>query len=147
MINVMGRERKQTGLAFTAFYRIDPNTGVVLDIRKQQKKQRKKGSSIGFPSRWIVRKEVFQKAGMFDEEMDVLQDVELSFRILKHYKAIHIDKPLVKLYRTEGSASSDIRGQRGDIEILLDRYSEIMNSVELADWYIALANSYFAEGF
>jgi len=146
MINVMDRERKQTGLAFASFYDVAPDTGVVLNVRKQQKKQRKKGSSIGFPSRWIVRKEVFEKAGMFDEEINVFEDVELSFRILKHYEAIYVDKPLVKLYCTEGSASSDIRGQRGDIGILLDRYSEIMNSAELADWYIALANSYFAEG-
>jgi len=146
MINVMDREGKQTGLAFAPFYSICPDTGVVLNIRKQQKKQRKKGASIGFPSRWIVRKEVFQKAGMFDEEINILVDVELSFRILKHYKAIYVDKPLVKLYRTEGSVSSDIRAQRGVIPILLDRYSEIMNTAELADWYIALTNSYFAEG-
>jgi len=29
---------------------------------------------------------------------------------------------------------------------MLDRYSELMNSAELADWYIALASCYFGEG-
>jgi len=94
MISAMAREIKQAGLAFAAFYCIDPDTGVVLNIRKQQKKQRKKGSSIGFPSRWIIRKEVFEKVGIFDEEISLLSDVEASFRILKHYKAIYVDKPL-----------------------------------------------------
>lgn len=143
MINVMDRERKD--FAFCPFYQIDPDTGVVLNIRKQQKKQRKKGSSIGFPSGWVLRKKVFEKAGMFDEGTNCLHDVEMSFRILRHYKAIYVDKPLVKWYCTAGSVSSDIRGQRRGIKILLDRYSEIMNSAELADWQIALADSYFAE--
>lgn len=140
-------EAKDTsiGLVYCSFYRIDPDTKQVLSIRKRQKKQRKKGGSIGFPSRWIVRREIFDKVGMFDEEMNVLEDVEMSFRVLKHYEAMYVSEPLVKLYSTECSLSSDIRSHRRDVEILLDKHSEIMNSEELADWYILLADSYFLE--
>lgn len=145
MINLMDRERKETGLAFCPFYHIDPDTGVVLNIRKQQRKQKRKGSAIGFLSRQVVRKEVFEKVGMFDESLKCLEDAEMSFRILSHYRAVYLDKPLVSVYRTKGSLSSDVRKRKKDIRTLLDKHSEIMNSEELADWYISLANLYFIE--
>jgi len=146
MISYLEAKDRSIGLVYCSFYRIDSDTSVVLNIRKQQKKQRKEGSSIGFPSRWVVRKKVFEKAGMFDETMKCFQDVEMSFRISKHYRAVYFDKPLVRLYFTEGSLSSNFHGKERYIKILLNRYSEIMNGAELADWYIALTNSYFAEG-
>lgn len=147
MISYLKAKDRSIGLVYCPFNRIDSETGIILDTRKQQKKQRKKGSSIGFPSRWIVRKEVFEKAGLFDEKKDLkyLEDVEVSFRILKCYRAVYLKEPLVNMHTAKKPQAWDVHGEKR-IQYILNKHSEIMNSEELADWYIALANCYFAEG-
>ncbi len=51
--------------------------------------------STSFP---LIRRECFDKVGMFDEEQLALQDYELWVRIAKEYELDYVDLPLVKFY-------------------------------------------------
>lgn len=146
MISYLEAKDRTIGLVYCSFYRTDPDTKQVLGIRKQQRKQQKKGSSIGFPSRWIVRKEVFEKVGMFDEGMPAQQDTEFSMRLLTFYKAAYLNKPLIRYSVTRKSAPRDIRRSLRAVKLVLERHSDKMSTVELADWYIFLAKKYIKQG-
>lgn len=52
-------------------------------------------SSTSFP---LIRRECFDKVGMFDVELLSLQDYEMWTRIVKEYKVDYVDLPLIKYY-------------------------------------------------
>ncbi|MBN1405136.1 MAG: glycosyltransferase [Candidatus Omnitrophica bacterium] len=45
----------------------------------------------------VVRKDVFEKSGLFDEEFRMSQDYDLWLRITKKYKVGYVDTPLVRI--------------------------------------------------
>jgi hypothetical protein len=63
-----------------------------------------KGNFIGMPSS-IVRRECFDKVGMFDTTISYLQDWELWIRISKYYEFKYIPEPLMISYYTKGSVN------------------------------------------
>ena len=52
------------------------------------------GNFIGSPSFVLVRRECFDRAGMFNEQMNYSEDFEMWLRIAKEYKICYIDEPL-----------------------------------------------------
>ncbi len=65
--------------------------------------------SCSFP---MFRMKVLREVHGFNEDMPALQDWELYLRILKHHKAVYVDKPLARYYFYDGeriSAHSDRR--------------------------------------
>ena len=69
----------------------------------------------------LVKKECFQKAGMFDETLPRLQDWELFLRIAKFYEFCYIPEPLVKSFYTEGSISSNPKALIEAFEIIMGK--------------------------
>ncbi|MDD4689312.1 MAG: glycosyltransferase [Eubacteriales bacterium] len=53
---------------------------------------------IGSTSFPLIRRECFEKVGMFDVEILSLQDYEMWMRISKEYKVDYVDLPLIKYY-------------------------------------------------
>ncbi|WMJ90223.1 glycosyltransferase family 2 protein [Anaerocolumna sp. MB42-C2] len=61
---------------------------------------------VGTPT-MLIRRECFNKVGMFNTQLRKLEDWELCIRIAKDYKIILVDELLLKAYLTPGSLSSD----------------------------------------
>lgn len=61
-------------------------------------------SPVAQPSA-IIRKECFDKVGLYNLDMPPAEDLEMSFRIGEHYKFGNIPKPLIK-YRTHTSSAT-----------------------------------------
>ena len=55
----------------------------------------------------LIKRECFNKVGMFNTQLRKLEDWELCIRIAKYYKIILVDELLHKAYLTPGSLSSD----------------------------------------
>jgi len=98
----------EIGLVYTGFWRIEgdkrtfspspnitPKEGAIHDALL-------KGNFVGTPNT-VVKKECFEKAGMFDEKLPMYQDWELWIRISKYYCFKYIDEALVISYYTPGS--------------------------------------------
>lgn len=73
----------------------------------QKKKHRKSGGDIFIPSlelcfmspsSILIKKEIFTKYGMFDEELPVCEDYDMWLRILASEEAGFIETPLIKKY-------------------------------------------------
>lgn len=93
----------------------------------------------------IVRRNCFEKTGMFDENVPRLQDWELFIRLSKHYEFKYINQPLVLAYST----SESISGKNDNIpkaqEIILAKHFEDFRTHRrlLAEYYFGLFLYYF----
>lgn len=73
----------------------------------------------------IIRRECFEKSGVFDEQMPRLQDWELAIRLAKHYPFHLIDEPLVIAYETAGNISSDDAAGCQALQLILAKHNDI----------------------
>lgn len=64
---------------------------------------------VGSPSGWLVARECFDAAGVFDESLKVAEDWELALRICKRYKYSVLPQTLLYMTVRPGSQSSDAR--------------------------------------
>ncbi|GIS53776.1 hypothetical protein Ct9H90mP29_08180 [bacterium] len=73
----------------------------------QMKKHKKYGGDIFkycldmcriSPSSSLIKKEVFEDVGLFDESLTVCEDYDLWLRITANYTILFLDRPLIKKY-------------------------------------------------
>lgn len=70
----------------------------------------------------VVRQECFERVGLFDERLFQLQEWELWLRISRYYTFHYVDQPLVDVYYTPGSLSTDLSALPTSFEIILQNY-------------------------
>jgi len=125
-------EPVEVGVVYTGFWRIQNNKKNYIPSSRVTKKEGNiheellKENFIGTPAS-VVRRECFEKAGMFDEKLPHLVDWELWIRISKYYHFKCIDEPLLVSYHTADSISTDD-------EALIDAFGLIL--VKHYDFFI-----------
>ncbi len=72
----------------------------------------------------IVKKECFNREGMFDERLLCHEDWELWLRISKYYEFKYIDEPSVNLYFTSDSISFNLNNSIEDRKLILNKHLE-----------------------
>jgi len=70
----------------------------------------------------LIKKERFNRVGLFDENFPGFEDLELFIRLSKDCFFYHIKDPLVKYYATDGLSSND-NANLIALELLLEKYS------------------------
>lgn len=95
----------------------------------------KKNNVVGTPT-LVVKNSVFFEVGLFDEEMERMQDYELILRLAKKYKIGYIDEPLVKVYRMKESISTNNEVLSDTYVKLLERHIDFLDIEKfLYDYY------------
>jgi glycosyltransferase involved in cell wall biosynthesis len=87
---------------------------------------------------WLVRRELFMRAGMFDERMRSWDDWELGLRLDQITRRIHVDEPLF-LQSTAGGMMKAERARGGDMRIIMEKHGELWRKrrrVRARHWYI-----------
>ena len=103
----------------------------------------------------MVRKECFEKVGLFDQTLSPCLDYDIWLKIASIYKADYADRPLVK-FRDHVSTfrKNEIFTIEKIIETLerfIDEHPEIRRNMgikidqKIANYYIGLGNKYFAK--
>lgn len=72
----------------------------------------------------IVRKECFEKVGIFDESLPAGEDYDLWIRVSKHYLFKYIPRPLVNVYVTPEGLSRNSQNFIQSRKILLRKYKD-----------------------
>ena len=99
-------------------------------------------SNIGIQTS-LIKKEVFAKAGMFDEKLPRYIDLEFFIRLSKYYYFYHINEPLVNYFDTEICISSNAKALIGAQKLILKKYFKDVrkNKKLLAKHYLGIGTS------
>ena len=99
----------------------------------------------------MVRKEVFDKVGLFEEHLRAAEDDNMWMRIAMDYQIELIDDPLVRYRISEGSLSRTfnncIEGVKKNIELIRSRYPDLyirLGQKSIRGKYFVI---YFNEGY
>jgi glycosyltransferase involved in cell wall biosynthesis len=78
-----------------------------------------------------VRKECFEKSGLFDESLVSFQDWDMWFRIAHNYSFVLIDEPLVRFRQHFGSrVSYDIDKRLSGLKQISTKWAEYLGSTD-----------------
>lgn len=80
-------------------------------------------SNIGIQTS-LIKKEVFEKAGMFDEKLPRFIDLEFFIRLSKYYYFFHIEEPLVNYFDADKGISSNVMALITARKLILEKYFE-----------------------
>lgn len=83
-----------------------------------------RGNFIGTPTA-LVRRECFEKAGLFDTRLNQLEDWEMWIRIAQFYSVAYIDQPLVVTHDLPDSLSADLDTLISAHEYILDKHRNL----------------------
>jgi glycosyltransferase involved in cell wall biosynthesis len=128
-VDVFKNSPKEVGAVYTSFWWI----GEGRKVRVPQSNYRRSGEDIHgilletnfiTTSAAMVKKECFEKAGLFDETLPRLQDWDLWIRISIYYRFKHIDEPLVIRYLQPDSISRNIDAHIQAQKLILEKYFE-----------------------
>jgi len=121
----------EVGVVYTGSWRIRNNERIYLPLftGKQRESNIYKGvfeaRTAGMPTpAFIVKKECFIRAGVFEERLRRFEDWELWLRISKYYEFRYIDEPLVTLYGTQVSITTDLNAYIEALKLILEKYPE-----------------------
>jgi len=114
------------GVVYTSFWLIDSGRKTYFpssDVKQTEGNLHQALLEANFigTSTAVVRKECFEKTGMF-ENLPRLQEWDLWLRISKHYCFKHIDEPLVNAYCQPDSISRNMNDFIVARELILEKY-------------------------
>ena len=142
MSQLMAMQRSGLDFVLSGFGVRDLATGKIIHTDMV----RSRGTGAGHGVRWMIKRELLLKAGLFDEEMPAMQEVELSYRIARYGNyAWHNDIVVVggvNHSSITGSKEKMIRGRK----MLIEKQGVNMQPVELAWWYYILGMDYWSTG-
>jgi glycosyltransferase involved in cell wall biosynthesis len=107
---IFNKAEQKIGVVYSGFWKIRNDKKIYVPSSHVVQKEGNihtellKGNFIGMPTS-IVRRECFDKVGMFDTAISCLQDWELWIRISKYYEFKYIPEPLMISYYTQGSVN------------------------------------------
>lgn len=103
-----------------------------------------KGMASGNGQRWIISREILQRAGGWDPEMPAMQEVDLSYRMAQIETYIHHNDIITVLYSCPDSISRVPETSINGKIKLMEKHSKIMPDIEAAWWYINISFSLFS---
>jgi len=136
------------GVVYTDFRRLDKRGDKELRFAKVMRevsgdihRDLLEGNFIGTPTA-LVRRECFDKVGMFDERLPRLQDWELWIRISKYYHFKCLDEPLVISYVVKDSISASQDAYIKAVKLIIGKHFEDFrrNRKLLAMYQCAIGN-------
>ncbi len=111
-INVINKASDDVGVVYTGFWRIFSDKKRYYPSENINKKEGDihreilNGNFIGMPT-VLIKKECFSELGLFDENIQPLEDWELFIRFSRKFKFLLINEPLVMEYESDDSISRD----------------------------------------
>lgn len=76
------------------------------------------------PQSAVIKRDCFEKVGMFDESFIVMEDWELFLRMAQYYQFRYINEPLVTMYRQSRGLSTKHGEHINSLQQILKTYSE-----------------------
>ena len=104
-----------------------------------------KGAGAGFPSRWLISKDLLDQAGWFKENYPSMEEIELSYRISAFETFVLHDEIVAILYQTEKSVSQNKEKNLKGMVLMMDQLSSEMLPQEAGWWYYIIARNCYIQ--
>lgn len=142
-----------TGVVYTKFFRIENGKKYIIPNNNNLLKEGYiyesllAGNFIGTPT-MLVKRECFERVGMFDIKLKRLIDWDLCLRISKYYEFKFINEPLVISYFTNESISSNRKYLVYSLPIIIKKHKKTLLNKKniLYNHYSTLNNLFHLEG-
>lgn len=135
-------EKSGNGFIVSGYQVRDRKTGKLISEHKLELK----GAGAGFPSRWLISKELLSQAGGFDTDFPSMEEVELSYRLSAiETFALHDDIVTI-LYPTENSVSRVKENNIKGMILMMERIGSVMDPNEAAWWYFNIGAGCYNTG-
>lgn len=135
--NVILSNNKKPDFIISGFYIVSSNLKRLKTVD-----YKKRLDSVGFPQRWLIKKEVIIKSGCFDTEQPALQDVEFFWRLRDNASIIFDSSPVVSIRNSSISITKDKTKMINGINRLLLLHGDKMSKREKNIWLIQLCTNY-----
>lgn len=135
-------KKSGNGFLVSGFQSRDKATDAVLEEQRLELK----ATCTGFPSRWMIRKDLLDKVGGFDQSAAPLEDIELSMQLAAYETFALHDDIVAVTFPTEGSASSATEKKVRARLVLLERSNNLFSPLEAAWWQFSAATDYYMMG-
>lgn len=121
--------------AFASYIKIDPAKGTAKLVRIWEQGSLIGPHSVGPASVTIVKREVFDDVGLFDEEMVGADDWEMWLKISEKYRWMSLPAVLMDYYITPGGLSSDSYRQIRGHQLMLEKHPYLLQSSRFTAHY------------
>ena len=113
-VELLDRCPKKVGGVYTGYFRIDTASGATIATVLPEKRGNvyadlRSYNWIGTPSTVLLRRECFDKAGQFDEQLKFGPDYDMWIRISRYYDFEIVNRPLVRYAVHPDRLSADTR--------------------------------------
>ena len=131
-IKLMSQCGKQVGGIYTGILTIDRESGDIVDQIIPQKRgyiynDLLVENCVFTPSTILLRRECFEKVGLFDRNIKYGPDYDMWIRIAKEYQFEYIKEPLVRYYIHNNKLSGNYGKFIEGAEEILGKYGEILS--------------------
>lgn len=147
-VELMENSPPDVGGVYTGHTNIDSSSGKRVGVWIPQKRgnifhELFTGNWVGTTSSVLLRKECFEKAGLFDKNLPSFQDYDMWIRISKLFEFEYIKEPLVKYSVHQNKISTNLDGIRQGMEIMLEKYGKYPGvRKNLGSGYLSLGVEY-----
>jgi glycosyltransferase involved in cell wall biosynthesis len=128
-LNVFQASGGDVGVVYTGYWYLLDNAKIYSPPADRKKKEGNihdeliQGNFVGTPTT-LIRRECFDKAGIFDQRLRHAVEWELWLRISKYYKFKIIDEPLVLVYHQRDSVSDNEYAYMDAMDLILSKHWE-----------------------
>jgi len=146
-VDVFKNVSYNVGVVYTGFWRVENNEKIYIPSHWVTKKEGDihteilYGNYIATPAA-VVKKECFDKAGIFDESLPRLQDWELWIRISNYYHFRCIDEPLLFAYHIPSGITANQNALSIAVDLISEKHSGVIkkNKKILSKFYLYLGS-------
>lgn len=154
-INLLESSPSIIGGVYTGFLNIDRESGKVFTHQTPTKRGNILNdllidNCIGTASTVLLRKECFERVGLFDDNIHFSEDWDMWIRISKEFEFEYVNEPLVRHYihANRLSSNSNREIQIKGLEMVLKKYGQlfVLNKKDRSKLHLALGVLYCFNG-
>jgi len=129
-LDLLGKSSPIIGAVYSGIFRVERPKGNVLDHILPKKRgdifnEMIIENCVCHTSTLLIRRECFQKVGLFDVNIDYGEDYDMWLRISQKYHFDYIEEPLVKFSIQNNGLSSNYALRLNGAEMLLKKHSKL----------------------
>jgi glycosyltransferase involved in cell wall biosynthesis len=130
-VEVLHSAKKNVGVVYNAYWRVINNKQIYMPVDAPNTKKAKAIVAelfflfVATPT-VLVRKECFERSGVFDERLPRLQEWELWIRMSQNYNFEYINEALVASYYQSQSITADHESLIASFDLILEKHGQIL---------------------